>query len=58
MMVSGHKTRSVFVRYNIVSDGDLKMASALQEAYLQSQVGTVLGTIADFDKKKRQPKVS
>jgi len=55
MMISGHKTRSVFDRYNIVNAADLKDAAKKQEAYLKSQIstaGTITGTIHDINEKR------
>ncbi|MBW2341817.1 MAG: tyrosine-type recombinase/integrase [Deltaproteobacteria bacterium] len=37
MQISGHKTRSIFDRYNIVSDSDLRLAANRLEGHLEAQ---------------------
>src|SRR5208337_533281 len=49
MMISGHKTRAVFERYNIVSDSDLRLAAQRQHEYLEAQMVTKTVTISNLE---------
>jgi len=55
MTISGHKTRSVFDRYNIVSQEDLKEAALKRQEFSESQAAR---TQSGYNGSKEQKRVA
>lgn len=53
MMISGHKTRSVFDRYNIVSQDDLKEAALKRQLFIEKQCEQLQNSYNPLENEKR-----
>ena len=52
MAISGHKTRSVFDRYNIVNETDLKVAAKALATYYEQEKVTLSVTVAELGRQR------
>jgi len=52
MAISGHTTRNVFDRYNIVNEADLKAAAARLTEYFEREKVTLSVTLAELEEKR------
>ena len=57
MQIAGHKTRSVFDRYHIVADSDLKEAAQRLNRTFSSRTTTISTTIASFPGESQSPQL-